>query len=369
MSLPSLRDLPRLQALLADGTARGEQLGGQISWWRGGRLAGEIVFGEDSPGRALTPDHAMAWLSAGKPLTAVALWQQVEEGRIELDAAVADYLPEFAVHGKERIRVRHLLTHTAGIRGADLAWTPRPWDEALAAVCAVRPEPGWTPGEKAGYHVDSLATLQGELVRRVTGVPIDAYLQERVFRPAEMADAFLALPEAEAARRAERVARLYDTSRAHAEERQVYRSPAALHYPRPGGGLRGPARDLARFYGDLLRPVPRLLSAASVAALGGLARDGMYDHTFRHVLDWGLGAQRSSNRHGRETAPYGFGRHCSDATFGHCGNQCAAAFADPVADLAVVLLLNGQPGDTAHQRRMRDALSALYEDLGLAAGV
>ena len=358
--------LPRTHRLLEQGRAAGWHPGAQIHVHLAGQTVVDAAPGEDAPGHALTLEHRMPWLSAGKPVTAVALMQQVEEGRIDLAVPVAEYIPEFGSLGKETIRVEHLLTHTAGIRGADLGWKPQTWAEALEKIHAVRPEPRWEPGQKAGYHVDSLSYLQGELVRRVTGEAFSDYVRGHIFAPLGADASFLGLPEEEFPQLEKSIARLWDTSGPHAEEKTLYREPAVVALCRPGGNARGPARELGLFYQDLLGPAPRMLRRETVDAMTRRVRDGMFDQTFRHNLDWGLGFCLGSNRHGPETVPYGFGRHCSDRTFGHCGNQCSAGFADPVHGLVAVVCFNGQPGEAVHQPRMRDALTALYEDLGLA---
>lgn len=364
--LPDLRDrLPRTAALLEQGRAEGLHPGAQICVMRNGETVVDAAIGEDRPGHALTREHLLLWLSATKPVTAVALMQQIEAGRLALDTPVAEIIPTFGANGKEHLTVFHALTHTAGIRGADLGWKPQSWDEALAKIYEVRPEPRWEAGQKAGYHIDSLSYVQGELVRRLSGLEFADYIRARVFEPIGAQTSFIGMPDSARHALDPLVARLWDTSGAHAVEKAEYRDPRVTALARPGGNGRGPARELARFYADLLSPAPVLLSRASVDTMTHRWREGLHDHTFRHVMDWGLGFALSSNRHGAETVPYGFGRRCSDATFGHCGNQCSAAFGDPAHHLAVVLIFTGQPGEPRHQARMRDALTAVYEDLGL----
>jgi CubicO group peptidase (beta-lactamase class C family) len=95
-------------------------------------------------------------------------------------------------------------------------------------------------------------------------------------------------------------------------------------------------------------------------------RAGVFDDTFQHVLDWGFGFCINSNRHGRETVPYGYGRFCSEETFGHSGAQSSCAFADPAHNLVVAWAFNGMPGERRHQLRARDLNSAIYQDLDLA---
>jgi len=90
------------------------------------------------------------------------------------------------------------------------------------------------------------------------------------------------------------------------------------------------------------------------------------DKTFQAIVDWGLGFIANSLIYaGNENAPYQYGPHASPRAFGHSGNQASAGFADPEHALAVVVVVNGMPGEAAHQARMRGILAAIYEDLGL----
>jgi CubicO group peptidase (beta-lactamase class C family) len=91
----------------------------------------------------------------------------------------------------------------------------------------------------------------------------------------------------------------------------------------------------------------------------------LYDHTFKHTLDWCLGLIPNNNYHGVQTIPYGYGPHVSMRTFGHSGHQSSTAFADPEHRLVVALAFNGLPGEMKHDQRIRAVLPAIYEDLGL----
>jgi CubicO group peptidase (beta-lactamase class C family) len=109
----------------------------------------------------------------------------------------------------------------------------------------------------------------------------------------------------------------------------------------------------------------RILRPETIHALTSRQRVGMYDQTFKHVIDWGLGFIVNSNRYGIDTVPYGFGRYAGESTFGHNGFQSSTAFADPEHQLVVAVVCNGACGDAAHDRRMRAIDAAIYQDLGL----
>lgn len=361
---PAMRALE----LLHEGIERRLHLGGQLAVSRRGERLLDEAFGEARPGEPMRRDHLVAWLSATKPLTAVAVAQLWERQRLEVDDPVARHLPEFAVHGKEGITLRHLLTHTAGIRMLDVGWPAKSWSEIVAGICASRPEPRWTPGAKAGYHLASSWFLLGEIVRRLDGRPIERYLREEICEPLGMTDSWVGMPEERFAAYGQALAPAWDTGR---EPPVLHPWHDRLHVdrPSPAAGGRGPIGELLPFYEMLLgggrRAQQRLLAAPTVDALTSRQRVGLFDHTFRSVLDWGLGFVLNSRHYGDPTAPYGYGEHASLRAFGHSGYRSTVAFADPEHGLAVALAVNGTPSDEAHRARFDAILTALYEDLEL----
>jgi CubicO group peptidase (beta-lactamase class C family) len=111
----------------------------------------------------------------------------------------------------------------------------------------------------------------------------------------------------------------------------------------------------------------RLLTPQSVNLFTTARRVGMYDETFRHKIDWGLGFLICSKKYGYKALPYSFGPHASDRAFGHNGFQSSTAFADPEYGLVIAIAPNGTPGEPAHDKRLRHVLGAVYEDLGITA--
>ena len=134
-----------------------------------------------------------------------------------------------------------------------------------------------------------------------------------------------------------------------------------------GGGY-GPLRELGRFYEALLDGGRGIVAAATVAAMTARQRVGLFDHTFQHVMDWGLGFipnPRGSDDRDDPTVPYAYGPHASRRAFGHSGYRSSTAFADPEHGLVVALAVNGTPSDEAHRARFHALCGAIYEDLQL----
>jgi CubicO group peptidase (beta-lactamase class C family) len=396
----------RAAELLARGIAEGQYPGAQLYVSRHRRPVLDLALGEARPGVPMSPDTLLVWLSSGKPVTAVAIAQLWERGRLELDDPIARHVPEFGVHGKERITLRHALTHTGGFRLLKVGWPEAGWDEIVARICAMRREPRWEPGEKAGYHTTSSWFLLAEVVRRLGGRPFPEYVREEIFLPLAMDDCWIGMPVERwrGYRAADRIAAYWNTEASPAAPHPWDEEPL-LTRPSPGGNGCGPMRQLARLYETLLGlgevapaagpgvsgvgPQRRILQPQTVEALVARHRTGMFDHTFRAVMDWGLGVIPNSlpglaetwdalrergGGGGGETAlrarprrlPYHYGPHASRRAYGHSGFRSSSAFADPAHGLVVALGVTGTPADEAQARHFDAVLAAVYEDLGLA---
>ena len=83
-----------------------------------GEVIADVALGLARDGVPMRRDTLMLWLSAGKPVSAVAVAQLWERGLLDLDDPVAKHIPEFAANGKDVVTIRHILTHTGGFRGA-----------------------------------------------------------------------------------------------------------------------------------------------------------------------------------------------------------------------------------------------------------
>jgi CubicO group peptidase (beta-lactamase class C family) len=371
-STDSVTSLPRTQAVLRFGMESGLHIGAQVYVSHAGRKVADFALGEARPGVAMTRDTLMLWLSASKPLTAVAIGQLWERGRLDIENPVADYVPEFAQHDKQAVTIRHLLTHTCGIRWLETGWPAASWDQIIAKLCAMPMERGWIPGQKAGYHPTTSWHILGEIVRRIDGREFSKYMREEICLPTGMADSWLGMPAEKFEEYGKRLGILQRTEKGVIEPLERWHTKAAVTSCRPAGNGQGPIRELGRFYEMLLAggqaiTGQRILRPETIRALTSRQRIGMYDQTFKHIIDWGLGFIINSNRYGIDTVPYGFGRDAGESTFGHNGFQSSTAFADPEHQLVVAVVCNGCPGDAAHDRRMRQIDAAIYEDLGLAA--
>lgn len=119
--------------------------------------------------------------STTKIMTALCTLMLVDRGLIDIEAPVAKYWPEFAQAGKEKIKVKHILSHSAGLAGWEKPMkkeTLYDWDRSVKLLAEQKPM--WEPGTKSGYHAITFGHLLGELVKRVSGKSLGTFFYEEV---------------------------------------------------------------------------------------------------------------------------------------------------------------------------------------------
>lgn len=133
--------------------------------------------------------------SSTKTMAAMSLLVLADAGDVDLNAPVGTYWPEFNAAGKDKVEVRHFLSHMAGLSGMD---TPvegealYDWDWMTRELAAQAP--WWDPGTNAGYHALTQGHLIGEVVRRVTGQSLGTFFAREIAEPLE-ADFHIGTPE------------------------------------------------------------------------------------------------------------------------------------------------------------------------------
>lgn len=188
--------------LLAARLGSGEELGAAIAFRLDGVSVVDVWGGFVDRARK-TPwrrDTLVNTYSTTKGLTALCAHQLVDRGRLDLDAPVARYWPEFAAGGKQEIPVRWLLSHQAGLPAVRERLEPDAlydWPRMTAALA--KQEPWWEPGARHGYHAVTFGFLVGEVVRRVSGRSVGTWLREEVAGPLG-ADFHIGVPERDDAR-------------------------------------------------------------------------------------------------------------------------------------------------------------------------
>ncbi|WP_437224885.1 serine hydrolase domain-containing protein [Planctomicrobium sp. SH661] len=369
-SLPQER-FPRTYQVIQHGISHQLHRGMQVFISRDFEPVADFAVGENVSEVPLTPDFLLPWLSAGKPLTAAAILQRVQHGQLKLESPVCDVIPEFAAAGKEAITLENLLTHTAGLKPIATGWPKRTWGEIVDKICQTGTRRDRGDGLECGYDPARSWFILGEMLQRVDAQQrtVDQIIRQDVLEPLGMFNSWMAIPTDRLDEFRPRLGTTYSSQNDVLTPTPGNTDEYCLT-PSPGGSMRGPIRELARFYEMLLRQGTTadgtsLLDPEIVRLMLQRRRQGEFDATFQHVVDFGLGIIINSNRYGAETVPYGFGRHASENSFGHGGAQSSIGFADPKYKLVVTAVANGLPGEQVHNHRFKELNSAIYEDLDL----
>jgi len=332
--------LARVDALVEAGIANKELPGAVVLVGHHDRLVYEKAIGH----RALVPapepmtlDTVFDLASLTKVVaTTTSVMQLVEEGRIRLNDRVAAFVPDFARNGKGDITIRHLLTHESGLRpDLDLS---APWVGTDTAIRLAAEEVPLVPPGARFIYSDINFFLLGEIVHRVSGLPLDEYARRRVFEPLGMRDTMFRPGAALVPRVAPTEACTpygwpCDTPGAEML-RGVVHDPTARRMGGVAGhaGLFSTAADLARFCRMLLGGGQldgvRVLSPLAVAKMTSPASPP--GEASVRGLGWDIDSAYSSNR--GELLPLG--------SFGHTGFTGTSIWIDPLTDTFIVFLSN-----------------------------
>lgn len=187
---PAIAELCWIDDLVEEAIREGHLPGAVILVGQNEQILYRKAFGHRSLVPALEPmtvDTVFDLSSLTKVVaTTTSIMQLIEAGRISLEDPVTQYIPQFKRHGKSKITVRHLLTHMAGLRpGFNPAWRWKGYRAAIGQI--VNDVPVTPPGERIEYS-DLNFILLGEILRRVSGMSLDQFAQENLFKPLGMRD-------------------------------------------------------------------------------------------------------------------------------------------------------------------------------------
>jgi CubicO group peptidase (beta-lactamase class C family) len=193
------RGFESVRQVFAENFARRHELGGACCAYLHGAKVVDLWGGirNKQTGEPWERDTMTLVYSATKGLAAMTLAIAHSRGWLDYEAPVAAYWPEFAQHGKEKITVRQLLAHQAGLFAFD-----EPVDRSVVAdldrlaVVLARQRPAWPPGTRQAYHAITLGFYEGELLRRIDPRhrSLGRFFQDEIATPLGE-DIYIRLPE------------------------------------------------------------------------------------------------------------------------------------------------------------------------------
>ncbi|MGB9121839.1 MAG: exo-beta-N-acetylmuramidase NamZ domain-containing protein [Candidatus Angelobacter sp.] len=292
----------------------------------GGKIVHQKAFGlrATSPRpEAMTLDTIFDLASLTKVVaTTPSVMRLVQYGQVRLDEPVAHYIPDFGMNGKDSVTVRQLLTHYSGLR-PDIDLSPY-WVGRDTAFRLAHEEKLQAPQGSTFVYSDTNFIVLGELVQRLSGMPLDQYAAVHIFQPLGMKHTrFLPPPEWKS-----KIAETFAPDR-----KQILRG--VVHDPRADrmGGVAGHAGVFSTA-GDLALYAQALISRKSI--LDGDIIEKMTtpqqppNATEVRGLGWDIDSSFSSNR----------GALLPVGSFGHTGYTGTSIWIDPYTDTYVILLTN-----------------------------
>lgn len=367
----------KIEALYRSGSHPAIQLcirqGGAIVLHRSlGRISGRAAGIEgDDPDDVLELDTPVGLFSASKAVTAMLIHKLDEEGVLRLDDRVVDYIPEFARYGKDKISLRHVLAHRAGLpklppEALDLDLLSQP-ERIVEILCDVQPESD--PGGRLAYHAMTGGFILAEVARRASGLNVRKLLREKIAGPLGLrwlnygvepdevgkvaVNALTGLPNFPPISLLVRRALSSDLPPLI----EFSNDPRFLTAIVPAANVVSTAYEMATFYQCLLdRGLygdQRIFHERTIRQATDPQTGWELDYTLMIPVPYGLGFMLGS----RSVGVFGFD---NPQAFGHVGLSNVFTWADPERDLSVALLTTGKPILGLHI----PALLSFFYDLG-----
>lgn len=299
--------------------------------------------------------------SITKSLIAACIFKLIDQGLISLDSKVADYWPAFGTHGKSGITIRQVLLHQAGLPRRELfdqILHSKDWDRITHNLAKQKPE--YPPGEKTAYHTLNFGYILGEVIRRVSGSPVNEFLRSEFTKPLGMDDTSMTISDSSR----NSSARLSSGTIDQHHVALLYNSTKVRQSVIPGGSLHTTARDLAVFFQMLLNEGRyagmEFLAPETVRLATSLGFEG-FDASYGRLTRWGFGFNLGGEHDLNPELPDGMGAGSSIDTFGHFGQRTCMAWADKRERLVVVFLCNRFLSHQGYKYRLRSISDAAWE--------
>jgi len=365
----------------AENFASRNEFGAAAAAYVDGKLVVDLWGGHvDAAGsRPWERDTIVNVYSITKSIAAICLHRLVDQGKVDVDAPVARYWPEFAQAGKADILVTQILNHRSGLSGIREtlpAETMYDWDRMVHGLEVQ--EPWWEPGTMHGYHTLTFGWLVGEVVRRVSGKSVGAFWRDEVAEPLGV-DFILGLGERDDARVAEMIPGPPLPPGAPDPLAEILANPEGMQ----AKSFMNPPWDLTETINTIpwrRAEIPAVNGHTNGRALarifGALARGGELDG-FRVLSPAVIDRAIREESHGPDAitvavSRFGLGFALSSTTypmggnprtFGHAGVGGSITFADPDAKVAVGYVTNKIGASVGQDPRFTALADALYASL------
>jgi CubicO group peptidase (beta-lactamase class C family) len=368
-----------LQPFFEENLKKLGDLGAAVSVWQDGKALVDLYggFRDSRREHPWTKDTIVLIWSATKGLASACTLYALQEHKIDIERRVAEFWPDFAQAGKEKITLAQLLSHSAGLAALDRRVDVLDYAGVIDAL--EKQKPNWPTGTAHGYHARTFGFLLDELVRRISGNSLGEYWR-KTFAETLQLDIWIGLPKTENAR----VATIYapkagkppkpkqfylDVTSSGTFAHKVFTSPngleavSAMNKPEiraqpivSFGGI-GSASSLAKFYAMLAnggRMEDRQFFSEKTIRWMTRTLSGGIDRVFQIPTAFSAGFMKDS----KDALRRMFGP--STSSFGHPGAGGSHAFADVENKISFAYVMNQMEQSVLPNERSLRLVDAIY---------
>jgi CubicO group peptidase (beta-lactamase class C family) len=309
----------------------------------------------------ISPGTQFLVFSLTKPFTSCCIFKLIEEGKINLDDPVGLYWPEFSSLGKEEITIKQVLLHQTGLPRNGLVYqilNIRNWKRVTDNLA--KQKPIFLPGSKTAYQLLNYGYILGEIVYRVTGLPIDEYLQSEFLTPLGLLHTTMRVKDFQNGE----FAHLSSATVDHQVIARIFNSRRFRGALIPAASLHSTAREIAIFFQMLLNhgiyAGQRFLDSQSVELMTSLGHED-FDLSLGRKTRWGYGFFLGGDHQLHPEYADGMGKGSSVETFGHYGQRNSMVWADKRSGLVVVYLCNRFLASNENKARLQQISDAVWD--------
>ncbi len=362
--------LDAVGAVFGQNFDEGLELGAAFAIYRDGELILDIRggFTDRAKETPWTEDTIACIYSSGKAVLTFLIAREVSAGRLDYEAPVAAYWPEFGAAGKEHISVAQALSHQAGLCGFREEMPPETWldwDAITGKLAAMAPL--WPPGTANGYHPQTVGFIAGELLRRATGKSVGALIAE--IAAAQDLTIYCGISEEEASRAAymQKPPKPPDLGALNEFTKLAFLKPWSaparvksdvwMAAEIPGSNMHADARGLAAIVHPLANEGADIAgnNVLSLSVIESAFKERIRgdDLVLPFHLSWSAGLMRNINRH--------FGPN--ESAFGHAGFGGSCVLIDPERRLTAAYVMNKMSPFLVGDPRAVRLFDAVYASL------
>ena len=318
-------------------------------------------FTDKSEKSPITPETSFLTFSLTKPYTSACIFKLIEEKEINLEDPVGSYWSEFSCQGKEEMTIKQVLLHQSGLPKNRLVYqllnSPN-WKKIVDDLAQQKPV--FSPGTKTSYQLLNFGFILGEIVRRVTGSPIDKFLWDQFLEPLGLPLTTMRVYDFED----EQFAPLSSGTLDHQVVAWIFNSKRIRSSLIPAASLHSTAREMAIFYQMLLNNGEyggkRYLESETISLATSLGFEG-FDESIGRKTRWGYGFFLGGDHILHPEYLDGMGRCSSLDTFGHYGQRNSMVWADKRTGLVVVFLCNRFQSSDDNKIRLQQISNAIWD--------